>query len=127
MSTLLLIFKLIGAVTIWPFLFGYIQYRTSVKGSHRRYIARTILRPLVHIIPVYFAIMAFVRLVDHDYFFLVCDLYNTYWTSKFVKEFHSDDDDDWWSKTGKKLRRWAKSKAQALKPQILVPIPVGAR
>lgn len=108
MKTALLIFEIVGSVSVWPFLFGYLQYRVSVKGSHRRYIARSILRPTLYIVPVYFAVRVIETYLEHNWLLLVCDLYNTYWTTK-------------------KLKRWAKRTARSLVPKVYVPVPVGAR
>lgn len=115
---------------LFVFLFGWIKHRNSVKGSHQRYVARSIVRYTQWLALADQAVSLVVNVGTMNFWLVPFNVYNLYWIGKFVKEFYDSDEDDWWKKTKRKLVKWAKTKLESIKaraPQLAPPVmPVGA-
>ena len=125
LEVIYVVVRMICFVGLFAFLFGWIKYRGAVKGSHERFVARTIVRPTQWLALADQAISLVVNASHLDGIFVALNILNLYWIGKFVKEFYDSDEDDWWKKTRKKLVKWAKGKLESIKARApqLAPTP----
>lgn len=122
-STLTLITTFtVWAVVIW--LPTWFVYLGAARGTRARYSSRTIMRPINFVIPLHFSIRVIEGAIAGSWFWLVLDLFNVCWTAVEIARFNASDEDDWWKKTGKKLRRFVRSYTRSL---VLKPISITSR
>lgn len=101
------------------------------KGTHERYVYASYCRALQWPALLWPAMGVAVNLLSGLFLLVPLDLWLAYLVWERVQAFRKSDDDDFWSKLGKKLKRKARaflrSAKQALAPQpALQPIPVQA-
>lgn len=100
-------------ILFWPsmlFLFAYIMHGTAVRGSHMRYVTRSVLRPTQWMAVAYFAVRIIVNQQDGDIFFTMLSIFNTAWIADSIRQFYKSDEDDWFTGRGKKIMRWLRRK-----------------
>lgn len=119
----------ITAFTVWPtFIWlALIMTNHAVRGSRKRYVYRTLLRPLQWIALSNWVLEVVIHSEAHSYFWVGLNILNALWTAVEIRKFYASDEDDWWSKTGKRIKRWAKRTARSLVPKVQVPVRVTAR
>ena len=128
MSVLLWIYvavKMVCFIGLFVFLFGYYKYSNSVKGSHGRYVGRSIVRYTQWLAIADQATSLVTNIGTMDFWVVPFNIYNLYWIGKFVKEFYDSDEDDWFKKTKKKLASWFKRKLESVRSRVpsISPLP----
>lgn len=121
----LAVIKMVLLVGLFVFLVGYFRYHATVKGSHGRYVARTILRYSQWLAVADQAVGLVLNLGTMDFWIVPINIYNLYWIGKFIQEFYDSDEDDWFKKTKRKLVKWGKRKLESIKARApqLSPAP----
>jgi myo-inositol catabolism protein IolC len=129
MNLLIGITALAMSLAVWAWLVSWILSDFFAKGTHGRYVCRTVQRPTQWMAGMFYLVYTPYKFQQHDWFWAVLYLFATYACLKSIWDFyHPDDEDDMWKrgkKKIKKLARAAKRRARALKPRVLVPVSAG--
>lgn len=100
-------------------------YRRAVRGSRERYLWRTRYVLLALTVAALAAVLAIIDLVDGDTVFAALWLAITAMRIVTLVLNRDKDDDDWFKKTGRRIRAGVKKAIAALTPQpgVAAPLP----
>jgi len=112
---------------LWAFLVAFVFLNDGARGTHRRYVYRTVQTPMIPLTLLNQASQCILNVQEGfpvSYTFFVINVFNLWWIGMYaVKFFRSDDDDDWWKKTGRRAKRALRRvlSARVLSPQQPLP------
>lgn len=119
---------LVSAALVASFAESYALtlYRRAVRGSHQRYLWRTRYILLAGFVAVVSTVIAVIDVVDGDTFFAALWLAIAAMRVVVLILNRDKDDDDWFKRTGRRVRSGLRRLASALTPRPgrAVPVPV---
>lgn len=111
---------LFGSVLIW--VAAMTVRKVSVRGTRRRYVAATVERALMYPAAACWAMGLVESVAEQDAFRIVLNAIILLDSIREIRNFHRNDDDDWFTGAGKRLRRWLASRM----PSLSSPLPSAA-
>lgn len=125
--------EIIQVVLLAPamvFVFAWFFLQMTVRGSHNRYVLRSIIRPTQWLAIAHFSLSLYDYAAEYvstgeGILWVIIGTYNCSWISVSIWNFYKSDEDDWFSGRGKKIMAGLKRK---LRFSIRVPniAPQGA-
>lgn len=122
------ILALLWVGSVFAFLGAYFVSEFAVRGTHRAYVSRGIRRLTQWPALSYSIVFGAVAIHNGDWM-MVLHAYNAVWISLSIRKFYRDDEDDFWKRGKKKLKKVARKlarRARELKPSIVRPATAGA-
>lgn len=111
-----------------PFLFAFyvveMRRMRSVRGSRARYVCASLCRVLQYPALLFPLVGLLYHVLDQSFYLLPLDCFTFYFVFLAVRAFRRDDDEDFWSKLKKKLKRAVKSLATSASKLAPSPLPV---
>lgn len=90
---------------LWVWLLSWIACDLTVKGSHGRYVARSVRRFSQWAAAGYYLLFTPYKFYQHDWFWGSVYLLATYICFKSILDFYNSDEDDFWKRGKKKLKK----------------------
>lgn len=118
---------LIGALTLpgmYAFVFTFMFLNNGARGTHRRYVYRTMQTPMIPLALLNQASQLQSHLQGQDFFWAGLNLFNLCWIGVYAWSFYDSDEDDWWKKTARRAKRALR---RAFSIRVLQPLPITTR
>lgn len=99
---------LIGVLTLpgmYAFLFALMLLNNGARGTHRRYVYRTLQTPMIPLALLNQASQLLSNLQGQDFFWAGLNIFNLCWIGFYARSFYASDEDDWWKNTFRRLKR----------------------
>lgn len=114
MDPTLAVFTFFENVTIWGVWFwniGHLMRTYYAKGTRGRFIGQSIARPAIHITIVHWVLVVTTYMMKGEWWKAGLSLFLValYVFVLLVIEPTYDDDDDFWKRAKRKVKRWARS------------------
>jgi hypothetical protein len=117
-STIYLFVDTFLTAALFLFVFGYLKMSWSVRGSHGRYVGRTICRATQWLALADQVLDIIDNTVSLRFWIVPFNIYNIYWISKSIREFYDSDEDDWFKGRKKKIAKWVRGKLESARDKV---------